>query len=328
MLYFIHNMSEGENMKEIEIIEYPHLNFLNIFVINIISRLPHIHKEFEIITIIEGTLVLQYQNKKVVLEQGDIFLINSNEMHEVLSNNNRSVNLLCIQLDTRVFNSFSPSFKSILFTNSLIKKTDTHWYEMVNQLINLSFHYFKKDQLYGYQCFSDLTLLIKNFLMSIPYIEVSDKERNKKEQKADRMIRILEYIDNYFDENITLANIAEKEFLSKTYLSSFFKSNMGLSYNEYVNYLRASKAQKLLDNSNLTLLDICYDSGFSDMRYFNKYFYKRYKMLPKEYRLSNKQNKDLKLISNQPLQQVMDVNESLEKLEEFKCIIKHRNITY
>ena len=57
-----------------------------------------------------------------------------------------------------------------------------------------------------------------------------------------------------------------------------------MTFQQYLSGLRLEKARRLLLESDKKLLDICLECGFSDGKYLNRLFAKRYGCTPKEYR--------------------------------------------
>jgi AraC-like DNA-binding protein len=60
----------------------------------------------------------------------------------------------------------------------------------------------------------------------------------------------------------------------------------GESVGKFVRSIRLSKAKELLKNSELTISEIAYETGFSEPGYFTKTFSKEFNMTPSEYRAS------------------------------------------
>ncbi len=81
-----------------------------------------------------------------------------------------------------------------------------------------------------------------------------------------------------------MRDIAEIENVSLPYLSHFFRENMGMTFQDYLNDIRLESALLLIDNKNLNILDVFMESGFSDYRYLNKMFMRRFGCLPSMYR--------------------------------------------
>lgn len=103
-------------------------------------------------------------------------------------------------------------------------------------------------------------------------------------QQGKRMERILEYVDQNYTDKLLLTEIAEKEKLSVAYLSHFFKDTMGMTFQQYVNFLRFEKARKMIENTTVSISEISILCGFSDYRYLNKIYKEQLGYLPSEYR--------------------------------------------
>lgn len=57
-----------------------------------------------------------------------------------------------------------------------------------------------------------------------------------------------------------------------------------MSFQEYVNALRFEHAVLLLKKTDMRIIDICLESGFSDTKYLNKRFLQTYQLTAKEFR--------------------------------------------
>ena len=65
---------------------------------------------------------------------------------------------------------------------------------------------------------------------------------------------------------------------------------MNQSFQEYVGKVRFHAACQLIAEGNLHMLDVCFESGFSDYRYFSKAFQEQYHMTPEQYSHCRNQN--------------------------------------
>lgn len=99
---------------------------------------------------------------------------------------------------------------------------------------------------------------------------------------------VQKYIDNYFSEAISLADIAAIFHVSKEYLSRLFKKEVGVSVQNYVTDKRIEYSKRLLSrHSSLSVTTISIMSGYSDLQYFYRVFKKRTNLTPIEYRECN-----------------------------------------
>ncbi len=82
-------------------------------------------------------------------------------------------------------------------------------------------------------------------------------------------------------------NIEDLAFLCALSVSSFkrkFQAVYGTSPNKYITSKRLDKAQSLLRTTSLTISEVAYDCGFSDVSYFSKSYKKYYNSSPSELR--------------------------------------------
>ena len=105
--------------------------------------------------------------------------------------------------------------------------------------------------------------------------------------KSDKMD--LEYvIQKNFQYDLGMAELAK---LSGRSLSAF-KRDVKLQFNETPGNLlkrkRLERAKTLLTGSNLSINEICYESGFKNPSHFNKIFKEKYQLPPKQFRLEHK----------------------------------------
>ena len=89
----------------------------------------------------------------------------------------------------------------------------------------------------------------------------------RKSQLTDAM----EYINNYYNENISVTEIAESLYISVSALEKSFKAVLGVSPTQYRNNVRIERAKQFLAEGN-TIEAVAAKTGFSDRYYFSKMF--------------------------------------------------------
>lgn len=101
---------------------------------------------------------------------------------------------------------------------------------------------------------------------------------------CDIVLKAREYIRSHLAEKITLPDLADYCYISKSYMSQIFRDEIGTSLADYVNELRVERGKQLLSTTSLDLSEIALLCGFSDQSYFTRTF-KRYTGLsPRRYR--------------------------------------------
>ncbi|MDO3409997.1 response regulator [Saccharibacillus sp. CPCC 101409] len=96
--------------------------------------------------------------------------------------------------------------------------------------------------------------------------------------------RVVRHIEEHYAEPITLGGMAELVYLNASYLSSLFKNRLGRSFVEILTEVRIREASKRLLGSDEKIAAIAYETGFSNIRHFNRVFKAETGRTPKEYR--------------------------------------------
>ena len=106
-----------------------------------------------------------------------------------------------------------------------------------------------------------------------------------KNGKAKELVAIAkQYMDENFDQGITVSEAAAYVFLSQGYFTRAFRDDTGISPMNYLMKKRIEKACKLLQNNEIKVSAISLQSGFSSPQRFNVAFRKQMGMTPMEYR--------------------------------------------
>ena len=99
-----------------------------------------------------------------------------------------------------------------------------------------------------------------------------------------RIDRVCRYINSKYQQDLSQPYLAEMLGMNPSSFSSFFKKTVGLTFVEYVNNLRISHACRLLIETELPILEICYQSGFNNLSNFNRHFLRSKAISPRRYR--------------------------------------------
>ena len=96
--------------------------------------------------------------------------------------------------------------------------------------------------------------------------------------------RALRYIKQNLSVKLSISEIAENVFVSKSTLTKHFQKELGMSVNQYVTDTVMSEAGRLLLSGNMSVLTISEKLGFSDQFYFSRRFKEKYGVSPRDYR--------------------------------------------
>lgn len=96
--------------------------------------------------------------------------------------------------------------------------------------------------------------------------------------------RATEYINEHFDEDIKIADIAAYININATYLENLFKQHTHLTLTNYINKQRVAKAVSYLSGTKMPVIEIGFIVGFNNRQHFSRVFKQLMHVSPGEYR--------------------------------------------
>lgn len=113
------------------------------------------------------------------------------------------------------------------------------------------------------------------------YEEIEDEAREEDEDPVEKSIQ---YIKRNLNKNISRTDVAGYVHLNEEYFSRLFKQETGATFKDYVLIEKMKAAQKLLENSRLSVSIIASKVGYDNFSHFSKMFKKVTNQTPQEYR--------------------------------------------
>ena len=102
--------------------------------------------------------------------------------------------------------------------------------------------------------------------------------------ETERFQKVYAYLMEHYREEISLETIAAIAHLSPTSFCRFFKKTTRKTFVDVLTEFRLKHAAQLLASSEKPIADICFESGFGNLSYFNKAFKKSLGQSPLGYR--------------------------------------------
>ncbi len=109
--------------------------------------------------------------------------------------------------------------------------------------------------------------------------------RNMRHQRL--IMRATQYMQEHFNQALSLEDLARVVYLSPFYFSHIFKEEMGMTFIEYLTSLRINEAKRLLRDTLLAVGTIAEQVGYNDVNYFSRVFKKVVGMTPSQFRDKN-----------------------------------------
>ena len=265
--------------EEYEVVVYPKLNHVRASIVQIVNRNTHVHRALELGLALEGDGVVRVNENSFSVHKGSLFFFNANEPHEIIASSGEGIKIAYLQ----VANSFCSEYLSC-FRNLELLKNDLSTYlsraqlrELTALMVQSLQDYLAEDSdTYGLHCICSICQLYSKLLAYVPYRQMTEAAYLARNKKMARLSRITEYIDTNYSEKITLEELANRENVTKTYLSHFIHDNLNMTFQEYVSSVRFERALKLIRNTSMCLTDISVVSGFSDVKYLSKMLEKHF----------------------------------------------------
>ncbi len=107
-----------------------------------------------------------------------------------------------------------------------------------------------------------------------PFHSASETACEQSAVKAGHIQRALDFIHNNYATDISLERVARTVRLSRYHLSRLFKEMTGFTYQSYINRVRIEQAKKMLNDDALSVTDVGYAVGYSDLTHFERIFKK------------------------------------------------------
>lgn len=99
-----------------------------------------------------------------------------------------------------------------------------------------------------------------------------------------RLRRLDRFVAQNFDRRISLQRAADVAGLERTYFSKFFHAKIGICFHDWLALVRVGEAKRLFGESDLTVTETAYRTGFHDLGTFERAFKKFTGRTPSDYR--------------------------------------------
>lgn len=233
----------------------------------------HWHSQIEMVYVKKGVIAVNCNSEMIKAKTGELIFINSNEPHSyyVIT---APVELSCCTIDLmmlkgRYVTSYEPDFITsyMIFENHisnepvLIQHFLTMWDEGKRKYIG--YEYAIKSNLY-----SIIVLMLRNHIKST----ITNKQYIYKNRNLENINKIIKYIEDRYNEDITLDELADFLNFNRYYFCRLFKGITGMSPVKFINNYRVHQAISLMQNSTLTISQISSQVGFNNSNYFTKVF--------------------------------------------------------
>lgn len=258
-----------------------------------VSPVPwHWHDELEIILVTSGTLTITSGSVSYQVSKGDGMFLNTAVLHSVEDCGSGHGTLHSIVFHpeivggkedsifwqkylTPILNDASiPSIfldHRVAWQHTLLQSLQTAWTAQCEE--KNGYEFLVREQL------SNIIQLIYTHRSSTPVFTSAKTLREEERTKT-----MLQFIQNNFQENLEISQIAASASISVSECLRCFRHTIDQTPIQYVRQYRIQKAAELLSDPTHSISDIAHQCGFQEMSYFSKIFRNQIGCTPSEYR--------------------------------------------
>lgn len=251
----------------------------------------HWHRELEILCILNGHATIHMDGREYKLNPFEAIVMDYSKVHEVIYGLPQTMGI-CIHISKQLLWRYlpNPELIEINCAGGEIKKEQKEAYELIcEKLKRLTVLYVEQKKTYQLRStaliLEILAILIEKF--STPITQTLSDARVG---NIERLECICDYVEQHYQENITLGEAAEELSLNKEYFCRFFKQNTGTSFIRYVNEVRISHIYQDILHTTEGIQEITEKHGFFNQKLFYRMFKEKYDCTPREARIMAQNN--------------------------------------
>lgn len=288
------NLSEYQNYHETKshtTAEFPYNTYLCSIPRDFLHVPLHWHSELELIVIKKGRGTVSADLEKRSVTSGDIVLIRPGQLHSIEQEGHHSMEyeniimkpelLMSGEADLCASRFILPFINGEMTCSTFLTPELSYYHDTYNCVCQIDLLCATRPE--GYQ------LAVKGLLFQFFFFIISNRQKKEtasasQTKSLEKMKMILKYVEEHYAEKISIEDMAELTYYSKSHFMKFFKSHMGTGFTEYLNDYRLTMAERLLCSSGGSVLDIAEQSGFDNLSYFNRLFKRKYGLSPGKWR--------------------------------------------
>ena len=141
----------------------------------------------------------------------------------------------------------------------------------------------------GFESVYELMAILHELSISTHSRVLSNSSFNNNQQisyNSRRIERVMAYLNEHFQKNISLNDVAQLTNMAESAFSRFFKTRTGMTFIDSLTEIRLGHASRMLIDTTQSVSEIAYECGFNNISHFNRIFKKKKGCTPKEFKMS------------------------------------------
>lgn len=257
---------------EFEDSDLPLYYFIDTVNINRDDGYMHWHAATELLYCIEGTSVAVSETRHILLNPGDLAVINPSRLHNFYTHG--PCKYAAVLLSPALTSAYDLTDKPIqpFVSDGEISRCMTEILTALEQ----------KQPYYRAEVRAQLMMLFVDLRRRFPEGEPNEN-RSDNRRKIELVKAVIEYIRHNFAQPITVDSVCRAVSFSRSYVCHVFKEVTDQSLVQYINFVRCSNARILLASKNYTITECAEKSGFNTLSYFSRIYKKQMGVAPSEH---------------------------------------------
>ena len=261
-----------------ESIQYDHQSPVKLFLHSVRQVQSHWHDALEVLFVLDGEVALSVGGERFTLGEGALAITPPSDIHAISAEGANII--LALQLSMQFINDNIG--EHCTFPALLADMAQSEQRAVRRTLSHMMVLHQKAGPGYTLRLRAlalDLLCRLANF-NAAPQNHIQPSTT----RHIERMRNILDFIDENFKEEITLATLQQREHLSTFYISKFFQKYTGVTFLTYLSSVRLAAAVRELIETDKPITAIAHDNGFSNQKAFFRTFKAAYNDTPMNYR--------------------------------------------
>lgn len=248
----------------------------------------HYHDAYEIYYLVSGERRYFIKDRTYHVITGDLVLINPNELHKTNETGAPFHERIVLNFKKEFLKGWdnADTFLSVFNHGVNIVRLDPLQQGRIHGLL-LKIISECDNRLDGFIDYCK-TLLTELLIEVFRYRQRTPRLiQDQVNETSEKIFEVVRYLNEHYEEELTLQTIKELFFISPYHFSRTFKKIIGFNFIDYLNNIRTRAAQKLLKESKLSVTEISEKVGFENLTHFGRVFKKITGVSPSNYRKSN-----------------------------------------
>lgn len=238
----------------------------------------HWHEYVEILYLIRGQFSAIVQATEYRLNEGDLIIINSGDLHMTRSN---TCTYLLLQISASQMRQYLPDFDTMRFDTIIpCSEQPAPLRALLSEMNEIRQNPSDSYQLlFTSRLYEFLYHLCRSYSHQIPSASLTGSQRD-----LQRVTHVMNWVKVHYPEPLSLETAADSLALSKEYFCRLFKKYTGQTFLEYLNDVRTMHLYEDLQNSDETITVLMEKNGLSNYKIFMRTFKKLYGSTPQKMR--------------------------------------------